>query len=85
MQNVYQPAGLLKKNENNEGHCWWPYNKHDNPREISIHFTSQINKMIIQESVPNDYDGSYWPAKCISIKYLLKLCYNKLLLLELLL
>jgi len=22
--------------------------------------------MIIQESVPNDYDGSYWHAKCIS-------------------
>jgi len=58
---------IKKKNENNEGLCWWPYNKHDNPPKISINFSSsQINKMIIQESVPNDYDGSYWPAKCIS-------------------
>lgn len=64
---MYQPVGLSKKNENNEGHCWWPYNKHDNPPEISINFSSsQINKMIIQEYFPNDYDGSYWPARCIS-------------------
>lgn len=58
---------FIKENDNNEGRCWLPYNKYDNPPEISIHFSSaQINKMINKESMTNNFDGTYWPAKCIS-------------------
>lgn len=51
---------FIKNNDKNEGRCWWPYKKHDNPPEISIHFSSaQINKMIIKESMANNFDGTY--------------------------